>query len=64
LVLMGLAASGTPAPAVNTVNPLVLGHFATIEACDTAARAARLTAAGKIGPGEPTGVVFLCVQDK
>jgi hypothetical protein len=45
LVLVALASSGAPAPTVNNVAPLVLGHFETMEACDTAGRAARLAAA-------------------
>ena len=59
LVLIGLAGGATPAPALS---PLVLGHFANVEACETAARGARMAAAGTIGPGVPTGVLFLCVQ--
>jgi hypothetical protein len=59
LILIGLAGGATPTP---SVSPLVLGYFPSIDACDTAARAARMSAAGTIGSGVPTGVLFLCVQ--
>jgi hypothetical protein len=65
LVLIAIASgSNAPAPAMNMTGPLVLGNFPSVDACETAARAAKITGAGTIGPGGPTGASFLCVKVK